>query len=361
MHHTRILSLESVVPTIYTTLPPSWLSTVLTNLPQLRVLSVKDFPFFDHLSLTNIATLPTPHQHLRTLLAPHLHNSTATGLATLLHKLPHLRTLDLSCSTGANHPATLQAIAQLPLLTTLSLRSLNLDSATLSPLLKACGTSLRSLDLRENLLTDSTAYTLLDYTFLPPSYLTSMPMEEGGLTHLRIAGNRFSEDGVLALIKSARLQTLDTDVAGVTAVLSLYAHETMRTLRVPCAVVMRNGLRRGMVPALKRLVLTGVPEWAPRREVEALVAFIAEEGEGGLEVLELEMGNGEMEGSQLEGEFSFFGEDEGSAWMGETQGEERMETLKEIKKVRDRKTGWRGRIRVLPFGTQAELLLRDEL
>jgi hypothetical protein len=326
------------------------------------MLSMNDFPFFDHLSLTHTTSLPVPHQHLRTLLAPNIHNSTATGLATLLHKLPHLRTLDLSQSTGANHPATLQAIAQLSLLTTLSLRSLNLDSATLSTLLKACGTRLRSLDLRGNALTDATAYMLLDYTILPPSYLASVPMEEGGLTHLRIAGNRFSENAVVALIKSARLQTLDTDAVGITAALSLYAHDTMRTLRVPCAVVMRKGLRRSMVPVLKRLVLNGVPEWAPRREMEALVAFVAEEGEGGLEVLELEMGNGEMEvESHLEGGFSFFGEEEGSAWMGATEGEAKMETLKELKKVRDRKTGWRGKIRVLPFGTQAELLLSDEL
>ncbi|KAF8241970.1 RNI-like protein, partial [Wilcoxina mikolae CBS 423.85] len=362
IYYTRTLSLETVRASIYTTLPAKWLSDILTKFPLLRVLKLSDFPFFDHASLV-VADGLQPHPELQQLKASS-YNSTAAGLCTLLQKLPGLLSLDLSSCNGANHTSTLQAIAQLHSLHTLALRDLKLDDVAAVTLCKAVGTRLRSLDLRGNLLTDATASNLLDWSFAPPSYMSEeIVVPEEGLTHLRIADNRFSMAGAVALVKSTRLVTFDfgspktrEGVLQLVPALSMYAHSTLRTLRITHRVVMApQGLRRRMLRKLKTLVLTAVPEWAPSGDVKALLEFIAttrmEEGDS-LEILELEMVTGaeaEDVGGVLEGEFSFFdgGDEEGSSWAEGKKGVERLETLKEVKKAREGKQGWEGRIRVL--------------
>jgi hypothetical protein len=362
IYYTRILSLETVRASIYTTLPAKWLSDILTKFPHLRVLTLSDFPFFDHASLVVTDGLQ-PHHKLRQLKASS-YNCTTAGLCTLLRKLPALSTLDLSSCDGANHASTLQAIAQLHSLHTLALRDLKLDDAAIAKLCKSVGTRLRSLDLRGNLLTDATASNLLDWSFAPPSYMSEeIAVVEEGLTHLRIADNQFSMAGAVALVKSTRLVTFDfgspktrEDPLQLVPALSMYAYSTLRTLRITHRVVMSpQGLRRRMLRRLKTLVLTAVPEWGPKEDVQALLEFIAttrkDEGDS-LEVLELEMVTGaeaDDVGGVLEGEFSFFdgGDEEGSSWAEGKKGMERVETLKEVKKARERKQGWEGRIRVL--------------
>ncbi|KAA8911308.1 hypothetical protein FN846DRAFT_936278 [Sphaerosporella brunnea] len=347
IYHTHTLDLESVRPTIYTTLPPSWLSMLLTKLPRLRELVMKDFPFFDHQALSATNSL-FPH-HLHKLVAINSHNCTPSGLSGFLSKLPQLRTLDLSGSC-------IFTIGALPNLTSVSLRDLQLTDTAISPLLKSLGTNLRSLDVRRNLLTDGTVSILLDYNFAPPSYLSpAVAMMEEGLTHLRIAENSISVLGAVALIKSTRLVTLDLDLprggdpGQLVPALSMYSHSTLRTLRITHKVVMaRKGLRRKMLPALRTLILTNTPEWGAAAEVDGLLEFISttREQEGDiLEVLELEMGMGQEAevGGSLEGDFTFF-EGEREASSAEVGGKE---TLDEVKKIRDAKSGWRGRIRVL--------------
>lgn len=362
--YTHTLSLAAIRASIYTKLPPKWLSDILTKLPSLQALILTGFPFVDHASLTAVGG--PPHRVLQTLIAQDCENSTSVGIRTLLQRLPGLRVLDLSGRTGAGDPGALKAIAELRDLHTLSLRDLQLEDAVFSALPRALGARLRSLDIRSNLLTDTTAALLLDYCFAPPSYAPTPVTEEEGLTHLRISNNALTTSGAIALIKSTRLITLDLDTPkgpaeNMVPALSMYSHSTLRTLRITHrAVTSHRGLRRRMLPRLKTLVLSRVPEWASKEEAESLVEFIstprAVEGDV-LEVLELEMAaTGDYEdegcGGVLEGEFSFFNdgsaEEGGSSWAG--RGERasvRVEMLKEVKRARERKDGWEGRIRVL--------------
>ena len=365
--YARELSLTAVRTSIYTTLPSQWLFLILSKLPHLETLVLSCFPFVHAAALCATNRLPGGHSELRTLLANDCENSTPAGLCALLPQLPVLRTLDLSGRTGAGDVDVLRAIAALPHLCTLALRDLQLDDGAFGALMAALGTRVHSLDVRNNLLTDAAALRLLDYSFAPPSYAPVEQLEDGvGIAHLRIAGNALSEAGVVALVKSTRLAALDVGAprgAGGSLVpaLSMYAHASLRTLRIAFRVVAaRNGLRRRMLPRLKTLVLTLVPEWGSREEAAGLVEFIsttrAAEGDI-LEVLELEMaaaGDCEDEslGGVLDGDFSFFdsgnSEEGGSSWTGKGEGPmARFEILTEIKKVRDGKDGWEGRVRVL--------------
>jgi hypothetical protein len=334
---TTHLSLASVRTTMYTAISPKWLCTILTQLPNLRVLHVSSFPFFDHSALSTTGSLQ-PHRSLQQLSACS-HNATASGLCTLLSRLPCLTTLDLTSCSGANIAIhAIKAISSLHKLRTLSLRDLKLDDDAISTLLRTCGTRIRSLDLRGNLLTDKTANMLLDHCFTPPSYLRLGAVVEDGLTHLRIAENFVTPTGAAKLIKSAKLVKLDIgDVAVETSVLSMYAHESLQTLRVGYKTVMKKGgVRRRMLPALKTIILMGVPEWGEKEEVAALVEFITttQEQEGdALKVLELELDTG----GDATGDFSFF----------EDHGTGKVETLEAVRKLRETKKCWEGRIRVV--------------
>ena len=424
--HTRRLHLDGVRPSIYTSVPARWLGEVLRGLPGLHVLTLTDFPFLDHAALLQApAVLAGPHRQLRELTATGCLNASAPGWVALLGLLPALCVLDLSGSSGANQPAVLAAAvaapAPAPGLHTLALRDLRLTDATLGTLVAAVGTRLRSLDVRGNLLSDASAAVLLDYAFAPPSYLASCPRparrspppcslaaaagvqgDERGITHLRIADNSLTAAGASKLLKSARLVTFDIgqprrprrlancdddddaddddDVLQLVPVLSLYAHTTLRTLRISHHVVMPlprrasvapTPLRRAMLPALRTLVLTGVPEWAPRRQADALCAFIASpprppEDDDQLQVLELEMETASSAAAAAEAEgawsddFSFFhsredghdagegGAGSGTSWVSDHSGPaELVETLRQVKELRDAKTGWRGRIRIV--------------
>jgi len=359
VQHTRTLSLEAVRPSIYTVLPPRWLHDILVRFPRLRELRVRDFPFFDDAALLSVQALPQPHEGLLRLSAPASCNSTAGGLCELLRKLPRLQALDLSGCGGAGSPAVLRCIPSS--VRALSLRDLDLTDEVWRPAAKRLGLGVRSLDVRGNSLTDSSAQLLLDYSFAPPGYLSSFVMEEAGLTRLRIADNSLTVAGAIKLIMAARLVTLDLgtplgDPAGLVPPLHVYASRVLRTLRAPHGVVTApNGLRRRLLPRLTTLVLCAVPEWMEKRQAETLVRFVANttENEGDcLQVLELEMVTQDAGGSVLDGEFSFFdGEQEGgSSWAAASApaAEERVETLKRLKKVRDAKAvGWQGSIRVV--------------
>lgn len=414
---------------IYTSVPARWLGEVLRGLPGLRVLTLADCPFLDHAALLQApVVLAGPHRQLRELAATGCLNASAPGWAALLGRLPALRVLDLSGSSGANQPAVLAATvaARTPGLHVLALRDLRLTDAALGALAAAAGTRLRSLDVRGNLLSDASAAALLDYAFAPPGYLSSCPPapaalppsssaaaasvqggqeategEERGITHLRIADNSLTVAGASKLLKSARLVTFDIGqprrpplagdddgVLQLVPMLSLYAHATLRTLRISHRVVMPvpprqpasaapAPLRRAMLPALRTLVLTDVPEWAPKRQADALCAFIASPPQppedDRLQVLELEMetassaaaaaAEAEAEGAAAV-DFSFFhsredghgagegggGAGGGSSWVSgcDSPGPaEVVETLRQLKELRDAKTGWRGQIRVV--------------
>ncbi|KAI5818992.1 hypothetical protein BZA77DRAFT_385526 [Pyronema omphalodes] len=334
---TTHLSLVSIRSTLYTSISPKWLCTILTQLPNLRVLNVGSFPFFDHSALSTTGYLQS-HWSLQELSACS-HNATASGLCTLLSRLPCLTTLDLTSCSGANIAIhAINAISSLHKLRTISLRDLKLDDDGISTLLKTCGTRIKSLDLRGNFLTDKTANMLLDHCFTPPSYMRLGAVLEDGLTHLRIADNFITPTGAAKLIRSGKLVKLDVgDVTVETSVLSMYAYESLQTLRAGYKTVMRKGgIRRRMLPALKTLILTEVPEWGDYEESAALVEFITmtqqQEGDS-LKVLELEVNTG----GDSTGDFSFF----------EDHNTGKIATLEAIRKLREARKCWEGRIRVV--------------
>ena len=362
---TRTLSLEAVRPSIYTVLPHSWLHDILVKFPGLRELRMSEFPFFDAVSLLAVKAMRRPHVELLHLSVPSSYNSTATGLCDLLDNLPRLQALDLSNCSGAGNILVLKCIP--PTVRTLTLRDLDLTDANWKTVAIRVGLGIRSLDVRGNSLTDAAVQVMLDCSFAPPGYLASSSeaVVEAGLTHLRIADNNITVSGAIKFIKTSRLVTLDLgtpasgsgDILDLVPALSVYGHHALRTIRLSHGIVTNTkGLRRRMLPRLKTLVLCGVPEWMGKQQVEALVQFIATTKvmeEDCLETLELEMvtpDEAEDGGGVLDGEFSFFDGDQegGSSWAGaRASGGERVETLKEVKRVRGAKMGWQGRIRVV--------------
>ncbi|KAK5115740.1 hypothetical protein LTR62_000829 [Meristemomyces frigidus] len=223
-------------------------------------------------------------------------NATASGLAHALSRFEMLIYLDLSFANAARETPVLNTLRMLSGLQILKLRSIGLTDASLSVLAKGIGLRVRSLDIRDNRITDRGVRTLLDYCFLSSdgrssgarsptllSYLGADMLEiyqgeefegylrtnlttgfvshlaiedvpEGGVTHLYISGNQISVEGASGLIRSCRLHVLDlasvintydtTDielpgVEKLTPILSKFA-ESLSFLRIDHSLITRD-------------------------------------------------------------------------------------------------------------------------
>lgn len=336
VYGTRNLSLLSVHPSIYTRLPPNWLQTLLKKLPSLDSLSLRALPFFDHVSLNAVSCTHT----LTTLLATECTNATPQSLYHLLSRLSGLSRLDLSGTPSASHPRVLSAISALTLLNTLALRELSLSDGVFSPIVRQLGTSLHSLDVGGNALTEATVCTLLDYSFAPPSYPYS-EYAPRGITHLRISDNALNATAVQQLLKTSRLRTLDVGAAPHTGVASAWVSyaQDLRAIRVHWLVAADEAFRpRGL--HADTVVLVHVPLFAPAAVARSLVDMLDKFADSAVQVIEMEVVDlGSAAG------FSFFsgGEEEGgSRWE---DGE--VDVLAEIAKRRRGTGGWRGVLRVV--------------
>lgn len=381
--HTRALSLADVQASVYSRLPPHWLSHVFQRLPNLGSFAVCAFPFFDHASLLDVGPHPQAHNVLHTLSATGCANTTARALSQLLVRLPALVVLDLSGTSGAAHTDVLAAVAALSRLRCLAMRRLRIDDGALAPLVRGLGMQLWKLDLGGNLLTDEAVGLLLDWSFAPPEYYTrtstcaegeeeeeeelSPPSSADGLAHLRIAANRISAVGVQRLLKSTRLETLDVGaagVAGVVAALAVYAWRNLKTLRVDSQIVFQNTAAwPSRASALRNLVLCAVPVAGSRRFADALIALLEALQGTAVEVLELEMVTETAElyassaSSGARADFSFFSGDPqegegGSSWTGEGRDEEaEVDVVERVaayrKRCRATGSGWAGKVRVV--------------
>ncbi|KAL6705825.1 hypothetical protein ACN47E_006285 [Coniothyrium glycines] len=248
-----------------------WLRDCLEYLPRLQCLVVNGLPFFDHSSLLNLrhpsrrwkSTQPNRHLmfSLRLLDAAGCKNATSIGLAEFLFHFPDLVSLDLSSTSAARDNVVLDSLKFLRNLRVLSLRGLGLKDADFTIIAPAIGTRVRSLDVSNNYLTDSSACLLLQYCLketvvaahitpcpLPPVPFTqecgnldffeagnlvdhlrrkltqgsvgSLAIEDArnvGLTHLYLTNNAMTVEGVSGLLRSERLQVLD--IGTLTAVL----------------------------------------------------------------------------------------------------------------------------------------------
>jgi hypothetical protein len=201
-----------------------------------------------------------PLYGLRLLIAAREPNLTSTGLAEALRHLPCLVYLDLSYTTAARDPSVLATLSLLGDLQVLKLRQIGMKDTDVYYLVNSIGIRARLLDLRNNQLTDSGVRVLLQSCFMPPEQnhrrnrtgtlsdedwpsgirpgpdrlsLDSVKSEDldqtlvntlttrltgrlaiedlphRGLTHLYIADNRLTVEGLESLLKSTRLHLLD--------------------------------------------------------------------------------------------------------------------------------------------------------
>ncbi|KAK5124437.1 hypothetical protein LTR85_001654 [Meristemomyces frigidus] len=275
-----------------------WLRDILDRLPNLQSLIVRGLPFFDHASLQalrhalpkrtenqpppGVIELPAsngyafqalstslPSFGLRLLDASRCSNVTAHGLAQALGRFETLLYLDLSFTYPAQDPRVLATLRRLTGLQVLKLRGISLSDSSLETLAQAIGLRVRSLDIRDNRISDRGVRTLLDHCFASGSlgpaggrspsllpYLGSEMLEiyqgedfesylrkaftgsfvsrlaiedvpEGGITHLYVAGNDLTAEGASGLVRSGRLHVLD--VASVRSDFARHPSLTGRT------------------------------------------------------------------------------------------------------------------------------------
>ena len=236
---------------------------MLEHLPNLQSLLVSELPFFDHNALTALRTgrPDQGHYELRLLLAQREPNTTSLGLAQALLHFPRLVYLDLSYTTPTRDVSVLSILSQLLDLQVLKLRGIGLRDREAEVLANAIGTRVRLLDLRDNFLTDTALRSLLQACFVPPDAdrneaaqshlnpryewsLSAVPsanilsadslrsehldehllaqltrpltgraafedLPHVGVTHLYVADNNISVEGLVSLLKTSRLHVLD--------------------------------------------------------------------------------------------------------------------------------------------------------
>ncbi|KAL8982555.1 MAG: hypothetical protein Q9205_002967 [Flavoplaca limonia] len=250
-----------------------WLRDVLERLPNLQSLLVSQLPFFDHASLLALRNScnsspaddeKRPSFPLRLLIATQCTNTTPRSLADAFLAFPHLVFLDLSGTLGARDAAVLSKLGHMTSLQILKLSGIQLRDEDVRVLSDAIGIRVRSLDVRNNLLTDNAIRALLRSCFLvgdnaqdaggrrsgdlsgvaeedwpsdvlkpDPAVLdefrdesfdlrylrrltqgvvSRLPSEDqahAGITHLYVSNNYLTIDGLSSLIRSGRLHVLD--------------------------------------------------------------------------------------------------------------------------------------------------------
>ncbi|KAF9892732.1 hypothetical protein FE257_001134 [Aspergillus nanangensis] len=246
---THTLHLPPALSEIYGGPRPEWLREIFERLPCLQSLMVSKLPFFDHSSMVALQSADT--YGIRLLMADHEPNTTSVGLAKALLQFQELVYLDLSYTIPARDQMVLSSISQLERLQVLKLRGIGLRDHDAEFLANAIGQKVRFLDLRNNLLTDMAVRSLLQASFLPsgssPPTATSDPSQSNnpfptsnwlrsptldeqymkaltqplggrlwledlphvGVTHLYIADNQMTVEGVASLLGSSRIHALD--------------------------------------------------------------------------------------------------------------------------------------------------------
>ena len=253
---------------------------MLEQLPNLQSLVVSRLPFFDHTALLALRNTGNnrrtsgdwklPVYPLRLLVAIRCPNTTSNGLAEALIHWPHLVYLDLSDTAPARDYAVLSNLRGFDSLQVLKLRHIGLRDEDLEVLAAAIGIRVRSLDIRDNKITDKSVRALLNTCFKPilrngqpdrgdgmhrlhsastttsasedwlpgipkpelrlledfigedlderfmkiltrgvVSRLASEDLPHSGITHLYISNNYLTVEGVASLVKSRRLNVLD--------------------------------------------------------------------------------------------------------------------------------------------------------
>ncbi|KAL4760767.1 uncharacterized protein BDW70DRAFT_137186 [Aspergillus foveolatus] len=241
---THTLHMPPALSEIYGGPRPEWLREIFEYLPCLQSLIVSELPFFDHSAMMALrgavpSGVSTRTYNTRLLIAECEPNTTSLGIAETLLRFPELIYLDLSYTTSAKDQTVLSALSQLERLQVLKLRGIGLKDIDAAFLANAIGHRVRFLDLRENKLTDTALQPLLHACFGPlghdplrpqPTFLRSPGLDEEfrkaltspltgrswvedlpnvGITHLYLADNQFSVNGIASILATSQLHVLD--------------------------------------------------------------------------------------------------------------------------------------------------------
>lgn len=250
----------------------------------------------------------SPKFALRLLIAANCQNTTAQGLAEALEHFPNLAFLDLSRTLAARDQRVLARLGDLSLLQVLKLRGVHLRDEDIRFFAGTIGIRVRSLDVSENALTDHSVRVLLHHCFLPgpgdpgsvgdaerpstsslsledwpagfvrpdssvldefrdESYderfvrrlttqvVSRLPFEDmshSGITHLYIAENSLSVEGLAALIRSKRLHVLDAGSIDTTKNINRpRSHSSASRARVYTQSLNLPGVEK-LIPVLNR-------------------------------------------------------------------------------------------------------------
>ena len=276
---------------------------------------------------------------LRLLIASRCQNTTSQGLAEALKHFSNLAFLDLSYTLAARDKGVFLALQNLHLLQVLKLRGVHLRDEDIAMIAQAIGTRVRSLDVQDNHLTDHSVRTLLGLSFIEASVtnglsngeihpssnlvmedwplgfvrsdpavidefrdesyddrfvrrltlgLTSrLPYEDlplSGITHLYIANNHLTVEGLASLVRSRRLFVLDAGSLNHGTVLNRprspsststpHPHDDNRHVRIPGVEKLTPILEKfGNNMTSLRLHYAIVSENAPAKVEEPLAKY----------------------------------------------------------------------------------------
>ncbi|MCJ1391653.1 hypothetical protein MMC18_004518 [Xylographa bjoerkii] len=310
---THTLQLPPAQSEIYDGPHPEWLRDVLEQLPHLQSLIVSQLPFFDHSALSVLRQQSTERSSaedfpiflLRLLIATRCNNTTSASLAEAFLHWPNLVFLDLSDTIAARDNDVLSGLHFMNALQILKLRNIQLKDENLEVLADAIGIRVRSLDIRDNKITDTSVRTLLNKCVhttrdiqasqsrtsrglngageedwpsgvaRPDSHLLNefrgediderflrrltqgvvdrLPSEDlpsTGLTHLYIANNFITVEAVASLLRSQNLHLLDAGTAdtvkalGVPRTRSSFSHPPSYSMYLPGAEKLAPVLER---------------------------------------------------------------------------------------------------------------------
>ena len=258
-----------------------WLLQILESLPRLQSLLVSRLPFFDHGAMLAVSAAGASHDNVHLLVAESETNATPRGIAQLLHHFPTLVYLDLSYTPPTRD--VLSSLSRMAYLQVLKLRGLRLKDEDVQFLIHAICSSVRFLDLRDNQATDTSVRSLVEVLLPPPvefddrmdpdirDYVKRPDLDElvmkmltqpltahsrisnlprTGITHLYLANNPITVEGVVSLLAAAagRLFALDVGIPStadssgaaerlIPLLVSSHANDKLTYLRINHAVV----------------------------------------------------------------------------------------------------------------------------
>jgi hypothetical protein len=369
---THTLHLPPALSEIYDGPHPEWLRDVLEQLPNLQALVVSQLPFFDHSSLLALrhyssqrtASEDFPTFPLRLLIATQCANTTSAGLAEAFLHWPNLVFLDLSHTLAARDTAVLSALRFMVSLQVLKLRHTQFRDEDMEVLAGAIGRRVRSLDIRDNRMTDESVRTLLSTCFDPvgdvqatqnaagnglrlaeedwlpgiqrpdvhvlsefrgydlderlvkrltrgvESRLPSEDLPPTGITHLYIANNFVTVEAIASLIKSQNLHVLDAGAVDTAKVLGMPRRAgTRSSLSYPSDHSVSLPGAEKLTPMLERYASKNLTHLRVHHAVVTETAAISKDDTPTpVELESVDAGRFEIDGQQLAG-FEVDGQD----------------------------------------------------